>query len=195
MIKKTFILLILTLCVGTVVYSQPMSSGYVGMSPWAHLIGKKFIDVTQPDMKGKAHKLSEYCGKGKYVLVDFWASWCGPCMNEMPNVKACWEKYRSKGFTVVGISLDRNAAAWKGAVTKGGYAWTHLSDLKHFENSAAQTYNVQYIPWNFLVDPKGKIIAVELTGANLESTLKKYLAPKAAPQTVVKSASKVARKK
>lgn len=99
-------------------------------------------------------------------------------MNEMPNVKACWEKYRSKGFTVVGISLDRNATAWKDAVNKGGYGWTHLSDLKYFENSAAQAYNVQYIPWNMLVDPKGKIIAIELTGTNLENTLKKYLAPK-----------------
>lgn len=141
------------------------------MMPQMEHIGKKFTDVTGRDFEGKEHRLSEYVGKGDYVLVDFWASWCGPCMKEMPNVKACWERYRSKGFNVVGISLDNNANSWKAAVERGGYNWPQMSDLKGWQSEAAATYNVRSIPWNFLCDGEGKILKVGLRGSELEQVL------------------------
>lgn len=141
------------------------------MRPSMAFIGQKFTDVTGKDFEGKSHKLSEYVGKGNYVLVDFWASWCGPCMHEMPTVKACWEKYKSKGFEVVGISLDNDATKWRNAVQTGGYNWPHISDLGGWKSEAAKAYNVQSIPWNFLCDGEGKIIAVSLRGSDLEGKL------------------------
>ena len=141
------------------------------MRPSMEWVGKRFVDVRGNDLGGKAHKLSEYVGKGNYVLVDFWASWCGPCMKEMPAVKGCWQKYRSKGFEVVGISLDNDAAKWRAAVDGGGYDWKHISDLGGWKSAAASTYGVQSIPWNFLCDGTGKIVAVSLRGEQLSRKL------------------------
>ncbi len=139
--------------------------------PFFEMIGKKFTDVEAADFEGKSHKLSEYVGKGNYVLVDFWASWCGPCMREMPNIKKCWEQYKSKGFNVVGISLDNDSEKWKNAVAAGGYNWVHISDLGGWQSSAAKAYNVQSIPWNILCDGNGVIVGVALTGRELYSKL------------------------
>lgn len=141
------------------------------MLPMMEMIGKKFIDVKGQDLNGKEHLLSEYVGKGNYVLVDFWASWCGPCMKEMPNVKACWERYRSKGFNVVGVSLDNDKNKWKSAVERGKYEWPHISDLKGWQSDAAAAYNVRSIPWNCLCDEEGKIVKVALRGQELERVL------------------------
>ena len=133
--------------------------------------GSMFKDIEEADTLGVNHKLSEYIGKGNYVLVDFWASWCGPCMQEMPNVKANYEKYKSKGFNVVGLSFDRSSDAWKKTIREKNLNWVHLSDLKFWQTVAAQTYGIRSIPSSILCDPTGKIVAVDLRGNQLGATL------------------------
>ena len=132
-------------------------------------VGTDALDFTQEDTSGKPVSLSSF--KGKYVLVDFWASWCKPCRMENPNVVKAFNKFNNKNFTVFGVSLDREKDPWLKAIEKDGLAWTQVSDLKFWENSAAQLYHVQGIPQNFLIDPNGKIIAKNLRGADLEAKL------------------------
>ncbi len=136
------------------------------------LIGQPFIDLEEADMDGVMHRLSDYCGQGNYVLVDFWASWCGPCMAEMPNVKANYEKYHAKGFQIVGLSFDQKAEAWKKAVRDKELSWTHLSDLKGWQTVAASTYNINSIPSSLLVDPNGIVVARDLRGEKLGEKLR-----------------------
>ena len=138
----------------------------------AAFIGKKFADIEENDVNGKPHKLSEYLGKGNYVLIDFWASWCGPCRAEMPNVKAAYEKYKGKGFNIVGLSFDNKLENWKKAIDDMQIPWIHLSDLKGWQTIAGQTYGISSIPSSFLVDPNGIIIAADLRGEKLEAKLK-----------------------
>lgn len=146
----------------------------------ATAIGTLAPDFTQNDVSGKPVKLSSF--RGKYVLLDFWASWCGPCRQENPNVVRIFNKYKDKNFTVLGVSLDRpdGKAAWLNAIKDDGLTWTHVSDLKYWNNAAASLYFVQSIPQNFLIDPDGKIVAKNLRGAELESKLIELLA-KATP--------------
>lgn len=134
--------------------------------------GKTFTDLTMNDTEGKERKLSEWCGKGNYVLIDFWASWCGPCRQEMPNVVANYEKYRAKGFQVVGVSFDNNAAAWKSAVKSLNMEWPNISDLKGWKSAAASVYGITAIPANVLLDGDGKIVAADLRGNALSAKLK-----------------------
>ena len=135
------------------------------------IIGQKFLDLEMADPQGKVHKLSEYVGKGKWVLVDFWASWCGPCQAEMPNVTACYKQYHAKGFDIVGLSFDRDKDPWVKAITTWDMPWIHLSDLKYWKSVAASVYSVNAIPDNLLIDPEGTVVARGLRGVALQRKL------------------------
>jgi len=134
-------------------------------------VGTEAIDFTQPDTTGKPVSLSSF--RGKYVLVDFWASWCGPCRRENPNVVAMYKKFSEKNFTVFGVSLDKPGQKdkWLEAIKKDSLTWTHASDLQYWNNAAAQIYHVTGIPFSLLVDPQGKIVGRNLRGADLEKRL------------------------
>ncbi|QEM12529.1 TlpA disulfide reductase family protein [Mucilaginibacter rubeus] len=134
-------------------------------------IGSEAPDFIQNDVNGNPVKLSSF--RGKYVLLDFWASWCGPCRQENPNVARNYARFKNKNFTVVGVSLDRpdGKSAWLAAIKSDGLDWTQLSDLKFWNNQAAALYSVTSIPQNYLIDPQGKIIAKNLRGEDLDAKL------------------------
>lgn len=136
-------------------------------------IGEPMIDFTQPDVNGKPVKLSDF--KGKYVLLDFWASWCGPCRAENPNVLKAYNAYKDKNFTVVGVSLDDSGEKWHKAIEEDGMPWIQLSDLKGFKNEVATQYGIQAIPSTFLLNPEGVIIAKDLRGEALHKKLGELL--------------------
>ncbi|KAB6342584.1 TlpA disulfide reductase family protein, partial [Bacteroides xylanisolvens] len=129
-------------------------------------IGERFPNAKVKDNAGEIKQLSDYVGKGKYVLIDFWASWCGPCRNEMPNVKAAYEKYASKGFEVISISIDKKQKAWRTAIEELGMNWTQVLNV-----DAADVYGIYAIPKTFLVDPEGIVVAKDLRSKKLEKTL------------------------
>jgi peroxiredoxin len=136
-------------------------------------IGKAAPMFSQADEQGKPVSLSSF--KGKYVLVDFWASWCGPCRQENPNLVRTYEKFKSKNFEILGVSLDNNKDKWLKAIQEDQLNWPHVSDLKYWKNEVAVQYGVQSIPANFLLDKEGKIIAKGLRGPALEKTLEHLL--------------------
>jgi peroxiredoxin len=136
-------------------------------------VGQPAPEFTMNDSTGKPVSLSSF--KGKVILVDFWASWCGPCRAENPNVVAAYKKFNSKGFTVLGVSLDTDKAKWQDAVAKDGLTWTHVSDLIGWDNAAAKQYGVMSIPANFLIDKEGKIIGSSLRGEDLVKKLEEVV--------------------
>ena len=130
-------------------------------------------DFTQPDTSGNPVSLASY--RGKYVLVDFWASWCRPCRQENPNVVENYNRFKDKNFTVLGVSLDQAKPAWVNAIQMDGLTWVHVSDLQYWSNAVAKQLNITSIPQNFLIDPDGKIIAKNLRGPALERKLSAVL--------------------
>jgi peroxiredoxin len=136
-------------------------------------IGQVAPDFTQNDQSGKPVSLSSF--RGQYVLVDFWASWCNPCREENPNIVRVYNAFKDKGFTVLGVSLDKDKTAWEKAIVDDKLTWNHVSDLKYWENDAARLYNIQSIPASFLLDKEGRIIAKDLRGADLEAKLQELM--------------------
>jgi peroxiredoxin len=136
-------------------------------------VGKTVPELTMPDVNGNDISISSF--RGKYLLIDFWASWCGPCRMENPNVVKAYNAFKGKNFTILGVSLDKDKDSWKKAISLDHLAWSHMSDLKYWNSQAVEIFGFQGIPYNVLVDPSGKVIGESLRGEELDAKLKQVL--------------------
>jgi thiol-disulfide isomerase/thioredoxin len=155
--------------------NSPQAKGFIGNIARIRglMIGGVAPEIALADTTGASVPLSSF--RGKYVLIDFWASWCGPCRMENPNVVRMYNKYKEKGFTIYSVSLDQSRESWVKAIRNDNLTWTHVSDLQYWRSAAAQQYGVQGIPKTFLLDKEGKIIAKDLRGPALEQKLEEVL--------------------
>lgn len=138
-------------------------------------VGQKYIDFSMQTPEGETVSLSDFVSKNKYTLIDFWASWCGPCRKEMPNVVAAYKEFKAKGFGIVGVSLDNNADKWKDAIKALDITWPQMSDLQGWSNAGAKLYGVNSIPATVLVDQEGTIVARNLRGDAIKEKLGELL--------------------
>ena len=139
----------------------------------SHLLNKPVPELTLPDSTGKLVSVSAF--RGRWLLIDCWASWCAPCRKENPNILAAWRKYNKKGFSVLGVSLDKDRAAWINAIKSDSLQWQHVSDLKYWDSRAVAAFDIQSLPFNLLVDPKGEVKAINLTDSLLDKTLNSFI--------------------
>jgi len=142
-------------------------------------INSKFVDLGLPGPQGQTVWVGDYVGQNKLVLIDFWASWCGPCIRELPNVVKAYERFHDKGLEIVGVSLDKDKARWLAAIEQTGQKWPQMSDLKGWDCAGAQIYGIQSIPANVLIDSQGKIVARDLRGDALLEEIESRLAAEA----------------
>jgi peroxiredoxin len=149
---------------------QPPDEQSAGGESW---VGKTVPELVMRDPNGKDISISSF--KGKYLLIDFWASWCGPCRMENPNVVKAYNEFKSKNFTILGVSLDKDKDSWKKAIAQDHLNWPQMSDLKYWNSQAVETFGFQGIPFNVLVDPSGKVIAESLRGEELDAKLRQVL--------------------
>ena len=172
-------LMLLTGCKQKAPANEPVADTTVETTEPATETKTTYTDISLPGPQGQTVKVSDYVGKNKLVLIDFWASWCGPCMGEMPNVVKAYEMFHAKGLEIVGVSLDKNKASWLAAVEQTGQKWPQMSDLKGWECEGAALYGIQSIPANVLINEQGEIVARDLRGDALLKEVESRLAAEA----------------
>ena len=169
-------LLLATSCKQKAPANEPVADATVETAEPAAETKTTYTDISLPGPQGQTVKVSDYVGKNKLVLIDFWASWCGPCIGELPNVVKAYELYHDKGLEIVGVSLDKDKASWVQAIAQTGQKWPQMSDLKGWDCEGAALYGIQSIPANVLINEQGEIVARDLRGDFLLKEIESRLA-------------------
>lgn len=169
-------LMLLTGCKQKAPANEPVADTTVETTEPATETKTTYTDISLPGPQGQTVKVSDYVGKNRLVMIDFWASWCGPCIRELPNVVKAYERFHDKGLEIVGVSLDKDKASWLAAIEQTGQKWPQMSDLKGWDCAGAQIYGIQSIPANVLIDSHGKIVARDLRGDALLKEIESRLA-------------------
>ena len=169
-------LMLLTGCKQKAPANEPVADTTVETTEPATETKTTYTDISLPGPQGQTVKVSDYVGKNRLVMIDFWASWCGPCMGEMPYVVKAYEMFHDKGLEIVGVSLDKDKASWLAAIEQTGQKWPQMSDLKGWDSEGAALYGIQSIPANVLIDSHGKIVARDLRGDALLKEIESRLA-------------------
>jgi thiol-disulfide isomerase/thioredoxin len=169
-------LMLLTGCKQKAPANEPVADTTVETTEPATETKTTYTDISLPGPQGQTVKVSDYVGKNRLVMIDFWASWCGPCMGEMPYVVKAYEMFHDKGLEIVGVSLDKDKASWLAAIEQTGQKWPQMSDLKGWDCEGAALYGIQSIPANVLINEQGEIVARDLRGDALLKEIESRLA-------------------